>query len=163
MEFTVKDSNRIKSKDLGSDEKYTFVDEFSGDDCGKKFYYGVRAFDASGNASKVRSEEITETTTVEKEGETTVETEAYIVSGTSVGTEEEGTEGAEVVLESREDEDKSEVDEGSVLGTSETEETKGFLQGLQNTLKTKWWLWGLGLLFLIIIANVVRRKKANKQ
>ncbi len=165
MEFTVKDSNRIKSKDLGSDEKYTFIDEFSGDDCGKKFYYGVRAFDASGNASKVRSEEITETTTVEKEGETTIETEAYIVSGTSVGTGEEGAEGAEVVLESREDEDKGEGegDEGSVLGTSETEETKGFLQGLQNTLKTKWWLWGLGLLFLIIIANVVRRKKANKQ
>lgn len=164
-EFTVGDGNRIETITLGSDEKYSFDDEFAGGDCGKKFYYAVRAFDSSGNASKVRSEEITETKTKTIEGETTEEViqEAYEgESGQVLGTGE-GTEGAEVVLEDKEG--TEEGAEGSVLGEETEESTKGFGGGLSGFLKAvlaKWWLW-LGLLAIIfIIANAIKRKQAGK-
>jgi hypothetical protein len=160
-EFTAKDSNRVETINVGSDEKYSFIDEFYGGDCGKTYYYGVRAFDSSGNASKVRSEEITETTTKTIEGEITEEvTQGAIPSGGQILGAGGSAEGAKVVLEGTET--GSAEGGGTILGGETTEAAQGGLGGVLKAILAKWWLW-LGLIAIIfIIANAAKQKRNEK-
>jgi uncharacterized repeat protein (TIGR01451 family) len=157
-EFTVGDGNRIKTITLGSDEKYSFNDEFFGSDCGKKYYYAVRAFDTSGNASSVRSEEITETTTKTIEGSTEETQGALSSEGQVLGTGG-SADGVKVVLEGS---STGSEEEGSVLGEETTESTQGGIGGVLKTASSKWWVWVLGIVVLLVIGNGIRKKGNGK-
>ncbi|MBW6441420.1 hypothetical protein K0B04_00735 [Patescibacteria group bacterium] len=154
-EIGINDSNKIKTKTIGPDDKYEFTDELYGGDCGKTWYYAVVAFDDAGNASKPRPETITTTTTITEEEEVT---EAIVVEGAGgIGGEGlagegaegvEGEEGAEAI-----DIEFGEGEDGEVLGEETSEAVK--------TLTRSPWFWivlaGLGI---VIIGAVKKSKKA---
>lgn len=155
-EFDVNDSNKIGTYVVGSDSVVEFED--TKPNCGKTYYYAVRAFDNAGNASSVRTEVIekTETTTktVTDEG-TQVTTEG--VSGGAGG----AGGGAIPVSESGIQPEAGEV-EGEVAGV-ETEQPAEVLSAkdiLSNKLA-----WGLlisvVLAILIIIYAKNKKRKVN--
>ncbi|MFA6981927.1 MAG: hypothetical protein WC243_02810, partial [Patescibacteria group bacterium] len=151
--ISINDSTRIKTITIGPDEKYDFTDEFYGSDCGKTFYYAVRAFDAAGNASSPRAEEIVTTvkiTTTTEEGEEI--TEALYVGDAGLTEGGASTEGAGVVLEG----EPGEGEEGTVLGEETISEEEGAPKG---SLFAKWWFWVILAIMVGIIGNGLRKKK----
>ena len=112
-EFDADASTLIKTKSVGSDEKFEFEDER--DTCGKTYYYAVRAFDSAGNASRVRPEVITKT---EEETE-------YIYNQSSSGTG--GTQTGAILVstntqpESSQNQSTQAGENGQVLGDDSDE------------------------------------------
>ncbi|MFZ5424978.1 MAG: hypothetical protein ACOZAO_04200 [Patescibacteria group bacterium] len=60
-DFDADSESSIKNIDIGSDKKVKL--EVERPECGKKYYFAVRAFDAAGNVSKVLVETVEETET----------------------------------------------------------------------------------------------------
>ena len=142
--------NRIKTKNLGPDEKYTFTDELYGGDCGHTPYYAVIAFNAIGNHSEPRAETVVKTVTV-----TTTETKetagaievlggANLPSGTEGGTGGQIPSGSEAGGEG-----------GAVLG--ETVTNAGLWGSVLNVLRSPWF-WLIILVVGFIIVRVFKKK-----
>jgi hypothetical protein len=155
-EYTVSDSKRIKTIDIGPDEKETFTDELYGSECEDTPYYAIRAFNQAGVPSGARSEEITETKTITEETQVTTEALPGAEGGQIGGA---GTGGEEVILPGA-----GEGGEGpSVLG--ETEEITGTgLMGKEEeegksagSLAKKIFI-GAGLLGLILLGYAYKKK-----
>ncbi|OGC80552.1 hypothetical protein A3K01_03350, partial [candidate division WWE3 bacterium RIFOXYD1_FULL_43_17] len=86
-EFTAGPGSRIRTFDMGSNEKKTFTEEVAGERCAHRQYFAVRAFDSAGNGSDVEAEELTNVNIVTVNKEETV----YEASLTSAGASSIGT------------------------------------------------------------------------
>ena len=138
-EFTTDSGSRIRTITIGSDEKYTFDDNFGGSECGRTYYYAVRAFTSAGVGSDVRAEDI-EDINVKTVYETEEETAPAIVTTgaglTGLGTGEEELPTGET------------GEEGEVLGEQENEQdsdVEGFFNDVadraRRTIRSPWtWL-----------------------
>jgi hypothetical protein len=95
-EFTIDEDTRIKIINIGPNERDDFIDTLNGSECKEgDYYYAIRAFDSSGNASDFRVQELT-TIRYEDSEETQRDEEeqgAIPVEGVSTGVGI-GTEGA---------------------------------------------------------------------
>lgn len=124
-EIEVSPATRIKTINIGSDEKDSFDDTLYGDECSDKPYYAIRAFDASGNYSDVRGEEVVDVTKkyITVDGESSEEETSSAIE-TIIGSQvfAEGlNEEADVVLQGEDSKDTE--DEPSVLGEKSTNGT----------------------------------------
>lgn len=161
-DFTVGASTRIKTVDIGPNEVYKFTHKLYGNDCGNS-YYAVRAFDAAGNPSDVRTEVIEKTITVES-GTKVVETQEGILPGTSEtnisGEITEEPEGIEVATE--ETGEKEEVAGATKIDES-TEEQQEVL-GARDTKNITIQLLLMALIAFIAYSVVKsKRGKAKSQ
>jgi len=158
-EFYVNSSTRIKDINVGSDTDVDFTDDKP--NCGKKYYYAVRAFDAANNGSKVLVEKLEkEVIKIILEGETVVEEAeesvfgaligALPVEGADVGVGEEETE------EEISEEELAEIEE--VLGVEEMAEAESILSSLLSKYK-----WPIIILLILVIFVYVRKKRGRKQ
>lgn len=164
-EFEANSSTQIKDFSIGSNQTKTFTDDKP--DCGKTYYYAVRAFDSAGNGSDVRVEEVEKTVTVTK---TTKETKVESVFGGILEAVTSGSEGiapetaveeAEVSLEGEEvpaaeeellEEEEvagEEAEEGEVLGTHT------FRDFISKVLE----YWPLLLILLVVVYLYVKSQK----
>ncbi|KKS59377.1 MAG: Cna B domain protein [candidate division WWE3 bacterium GW2011_GWF2_42_42] len=129
-EFTANENSRIRTFDMGPDEKKTFTEEVGGEKCAHRQYFAVRAFDSAGNGSDVEAEELVDvnTVTINKE-EIIYEASVASTGGSSIGPGTgTGGENAEVVP--TEEEIGGPGEEGSVLGEQVQDENtteKSFL------------------------------------
>ncbi|HAI63239.1 TPA: hypothetical protein DCL89_03335 [candidate division WWE3 bacterium] len=160
-EFTANNNSRIRTFDMGPDEKKTFTEEVAGAQCAHRQYFAVRAFDSAGNGSDVEAEELvdTKTITINKE-EIIYEAGVSTTGGAStIGIGGEGNEGAEVVT-SEEEIGEGNGEEGSVLGEQVQEEEtqeKGFF----GKLIASPWTW-VALIVLLggLTINGLRKRNA---
>ncbi len=158
-EFDANASTRIETITVDSDTKITFDD--TKPDCGKTYYYAVRAFDDAGNASSVRTEVIEETKTSTKTttGEETVTTTEGAATGAIVVTEsgvlpEPGATG----VGGGEEPEEGEVAGVETTQTPETSETLGIKDVVRNNLG-----WGLlGLVIAVIFIALYGKYKKRK-
>ena len=152
-EIDLKDSNVIKTKNIGADEVYEFTDEVYGSDCGKDYYYAVVAFDLAGNASEPRVEKIVTEEVVTKEEQKVTEA-IPVTGGTGVSGEEQTTGGG---TQGAGNQSGAIGGEGSVLG----EKTQNVTGGVKNIVKSPW-SWVAGAAAVVIILSVFRKKKKNR-
>lgn len=152
--FDADSGSKIAKIFVGPDEKKEYDDDLYGSDCGKTFYYAIRAFDDAGNGSDVVAED--DTIIVKKVDLGTEDEGTTILEGEEGNVDEGGVSGdVEVTLGDGED--------GSVLG--EGDETSASGDGSEATESTeetvvessKWWL--LLVAFGIVLYLVKRAKK----
>lgn len=55
--FTADDGAKVKKMSVDPDKEYTYEDDLYGNECGKTYYYGIRAFDDNDRGSDVVSED----------------------------------------------------------------------------------------------------------
>lgn len=151
--------SRIKTVTVGPDEKVEFDHDLFGSDCGKTFYYAVRAFDDHDNPSDLRAEEVTKTKTVTVT--TTEETEEETIEAIAVG---EGTILGDQDQEAGDEEtgEGQESEDGDILGEEDEDgmQDDGLEMGpgrrLTNILK-----WGLVIAVVVFFGNVIRKRRNN--
>ncbi|KKS28626.1 MAG: Cna B domain protein, partial [candidate division WWE3 bacterium GW2011_GWE2_43_18] len=136
-EFTAGPGSRIRTFDMGPDEKKTFTEEVGGEKCAHRQYFAIRAFDSSGNGSDVEAEELVDvnTVTINKE-EVIYEASIASTGGSSIGPGE-GNENAEVVPT---EEEIGGGEEGSVLG-EQAQEQGGQKKSFFGKLLSSPWTW----------------------
>ncbi|MFC1622262.1 hypothetical protein ACFL13_02710 [Patescibacteria group bacterium] len=152
-EIEVNAGSRVRTIVVGPDQKVEFDIEFSGSDCGKTWYFATRAFDAAGNPSSVRAEEIDDVTTkvvytTEEETEVTGAIPVSFGGGEILGDQEAG---------------EGEEEGGEVLGEEEIEEIEVVLDkgtvGLLRKLFGSKFFWIVLALLVLIILNEIRKKR----
>ncbi|MBI2414399.1 DUF11 domain-containing protein [candidate division WWE3 bacterium] len=158
-EFTADATKLHKTISIGPNTSYKYEDDLYGSECGKNFYYGVRAFDANGYGSALGQEEDTETT---KEvtittTETKEETGAVLGGGSSIEVGGEENADSEVVLP------------GDVLGESDkgnaTEDNESINGGVLGSAISKLKnpkVIGLLIAALLLLAYGYYRAKKSK-
>jgi len=152
-EFTVGPSSKIRTINIGPNEKYSFTHDLYGNDCGKS-YYAVRAFDDAGNYSGIRVEEIEDIVIKEVivsmgDEESGEEIMGAIFTEAGLTPESELAPEDEVVSEEEGEPSEEEVaasEEAEVLGA----EDRGF----------PWfWLFLAGLIVGFVIARARKKDK----
>ncbi len=156
-EFTAGPGSRIRTFDMGSNEKKTFTEEVAGEKCAHRQYFAVRAFDSAGNGSDVEAEELTNvnTVTVNKE-ETVYEASLTSAGASSIGTGT-GSEGAEVVP-SEEEIGEGSGEEGSVLGEQVQEEGTQKKSFFGKLLSSPWTWIALVIILGGLTINGLRKR-----
>lgn len=162
--FDLNNTTRIETINVGPDEEVEFDHEVYGSECGKTLYFAVRAFDAAGNASEPRSQEITETKTkteiIEEEGETEV-TGAIPVStsGSILGDSDTSGQGGGTDAT-----DSQEEGDGEILGdedvSTKADTTSSDEDAEENgSLFSSVWFWIVLVLLAIVVLNGLRKRK----
>lgn len=150
----VNDGSRIDTHSMGPNEIYTYTDTLSGS-CDKP-YYATRAFDANGNVSDVRVEEIetntTTTTTTTENSETTVGAIPTSGSNLSESVTTETTGGAQGTVLGESSETTNAGEQGIVAGASQA----------VKTLASKPWFWILLILGTLFGAYAYKNRKVRK-
>jgi hypothetical protein len=160
MKIQANDGSRIKTINMGPGDKEEFDDELYGSECGRTYYYATRAFDAAGNPSDLRVEEVDVTKKKEIEGETTYETEQDTFGAFVSGDSQVGVPGDEDGDGIPDDEQGGEGD-GDILGEDVeviTEEGGGEGDG---GIFNQWWFWVLILLGAGYLGKKVMDKRSE--
>lgn len=164
QDFIADESTRVADVSVGSGVEYSYMDTLSVSGCDKKFYYAVRAFDAAGNASPIREEELEDV--VKKKFD--IESDAVFSSERVLSESFSGQQPQEVKGEqdtaaaektSGESEKVFENQEGQVAG--ESVERKEFFPA--TWLGNNWWriLLVLGVVFVLYARR--KLKSSDKQ
>jgi len=151
--FTVGPSSKIRTINIGPNEKYSFTHDLYGNDCGKS-YYAVRAFDDAGNYSGIRVEEIEDIVIKEVSVSTGDEESGEEIMG-AISTEAGLTPESEFVPEdevvSGEEEEPSEEE----VAASE----KAEVLGAKDREFPWFWLFLAGLIVGFVIAQARKKDK----
>lgn len=166
-DIVANEDSRIKTITVGPNEKESFNDSLTSTGCGDNYYYAIRAFDSSGNASGVREEEfekiIEEEVEVEVPGDV-VETATGGEAGTAGTAAEEGRAGGEEIAGETTEEETLQIDEG--VQTEEEAEEEAEVLGEQTENGNYWkdWRFWLAIIVLAIIGwQIYKRNKLKKE
>jgi len=156
--FDANSSTKIRDFTVGSDEEVKFID--TKPNCGKSYYYAVRAFDDAGNGSRVRAETLydEEIVVTTKKSESVFEQVLEALPSESGAVGADGTGGpidADVVTE--EEDGKISEEDGTVLGEQQEED----LPEEEETRRS--WLPLFVLLLIMVYLYVTRPRNKDKQ
>ena len=152
LSFNTDSGTRVGSVAIGSDQNGEFIHDRA-DNCDREWYYAIRAFDATGNQSAHRGDEVVNITVVNP----TVTTSAIPVvagSGSVLGQDQTDSDSGEVIGEET---TAPEEIEGNGLLSGATEAVKDLASGA-----SKWWVIA-GIILLGGALYAARRKKIQSR
>ncbi len=160
--FNIDSSNKIATVSVGSNEEKEYTDSVP--DCGKDYYYAIRAVDQFGNVSSVIGDKnikfITSSTTITTTVTDTTETEAIPVTTNESqvrpdNTDETGSSQESGTKKDTEDNTDIETEQGEVLGV---QEQKKLLDKLKSFVVKNKGIAGLIVLFVVVLIYVLIQK-----